>query len=71
MCFQRYKAYPDGAEKAQSGENPVKSVRPHLRTTPFARRRYKLATSYLRARENVLRIYKPGQKMPEITQEIN
>ena len=40
MCFQRYKAYPDGAEKVQSGENPAKSVRPHLRTTPFAQRRF-------------------------------
>ena len=29
MCFQRCKAYPDRAEKFS---NPVRSVRPHLRT---------------------------------------
>ena len=38
MYFQRYKAYPDGAEKVQ-WLKWVKFVRPHLRTTPFARRR--------------------------------
>ena len=34
MCFQRYKAFWDRAEKVKS----IKSVRPHLRTTPFAHR---------------------------------
>ena len=36
VCVQRYKAYPERAEKAKSASNPAKSVRPHLRTTPFA-----------------------------------
>ena len=36
MCFQRCKAYPGSAEKVKSNEDPVKSVLPHLRTTPFA-----------------------------------
>ena len=38
MCFPGYKANPDTAEKG----HPVKSVRPHLRTTPFAQCRKKL-----------------------------
>ena len=35
MCFQRYKAYPDTAEKAKSGSDPVKTVWPHLPNADF------------------------------------
>ena len=39
MCFPRYKAYPDSAEKAKSDQNKlVECVRPHVCPTPYAQR---------------------------------